>query len=1068
MSTADSALGGRLPQAVRRAVRPATVLTIASIGVFMAFMDDTVVGIAFPNLVRSFPHASFANLSWVLNGYYISFAVLLIPSGRLADLIGRRRMFSAGVLVFTIASAACAAAPSVGALIAARVIQGMGAAMIVPASLALVLEAHPSQGRTNAVGIWGATAALAAGLGPAIGGLLVNAYNWRLVFLVNLPVGIVAWRLTARHLVESRAPGRRELPDATGFGLLAVALAAVSFAIVQGPESGWSSGTVLGAACAAAVASVLLVRRVRSHPSATLDGDLLRMPGMTLNGVITVVGSAGFFALGLANLLYLMQVWRYSPLTAGLATTPAPFLAAAAAVLAGRLAGRVDPRRMITLGALIWSAGPLVLLARMGPTPDYLGAYLPAALLLGAGVGIVFPLTSDAAVSGAPRGRFGEASALNGTIRQLAATIGVAILAALIGSAAKTGTPSPFHRAWTFAAVCFGLVAVASLAMRPFKPIALEDERSGARSRDWAHGASPKRPISTPTARPAAPPANDEALLAGVALFSALPAELVRKLVAGSQPLLVRAGKWLFREGDAADAMYVVRSGRLEVMGEVVGRPAETMRELGPGAAVGELALVTGAPRSASIRARRDATVLRLPKQSFDELLREDSAFASTLARVLGGELQRSRRIDETAAGGAKTLAVVSLSPDLAGIEASLVQELTQLCPTAQLNSDGSADLETDQIGSYVARMLDELEREHHIVVLLAGPLGAGAWAQACLRQADRVLALASGPCIQQLESMASLEGCDAALLVDTDEPGVAEVLEAIRPRSTQRIRGGDARSEDVARLARRIAGCSTGLVLSGGGARAFAHIGAIEALVEAGIAIDRVGGASTGAFIGALLAQDLDPPTIDARCYEEWVRRDPLADYRFPRVSLLRGRRLATMLERNLPGRIEDLPRPFYCVSTDVIGGELTVHRGGALARAVEASMCLPGMLPPVRIADSFHIDGGVLDNLPIEPMIAGREGPIIICDVARPERYTEDRKEPLYAPGMFDTLSRMAQLTSGNAVERARAQADLVITPAQEHVGAMEFHAIDVMREAGRRAALHALEAAPPELAL
>ena len=359
--------GGLLQPPHRRGrVDPRMVLIVASLGVFMAFVDDTVVGIAFPNLVRSFPHATLAELSWVLNAYNIAFAALMVPAGRFADVVGRRRMYLVGIVVFTLGSAVCAAAPTIGTLIGARALQGLGAAILVPASLAIVLHGAPGGRRAQSVAIWSATAALAAGVGPAIGGLLVDVYNWRLVFLVNLPIGALTWYFAGRELVESRAPGRRLLPDLRGAALLALAVGALSLGIVEGPNWGWASPAVIAAFAASGASAVVLARRCLTHPAPVLDLELLRAPGFTITSGLTVIGAAGFFALGLTNLLFMMQVWRYSPLQTGLAITPAPFLAALVAGLAGRLARRFDARRLVVVGAAIWAVGPLILLARMG------------------------------------------------------------------------------------------------------------------------------------------------------------------------------------------------------------------------------------------------------------------------------------------------------------------------------------------------------------------------------------------------------------------------------------------------------------------------------------------------------------------------------------------------------------------------------------------------------------------------------------------------------------------------------------------------------------------------------
>ena len=462
------------------------------------------------------------------------------------------------------------------------------------------------------------------------------------MFLINVPVGAVAWFFSRRELVESRAPGRRDPPDLAGAALLAVAIGALTLAIVQGPESGWASGLVIATAAVALVAAGALARRSRSHPAPAIDRELVTMPGFHLNAVMTVVGSAGFFALGLANLLYLMVVWRYTPLIAGLAITPAPFVAAITALSAGRLAERIEPRRLVLAGALVWTCGPLFLLWRMGPHPDYLGAYLPAAVLLAIGVGITFPLVSDAVVSTAPRGRFAGASALNGTIRQLGATMGLAILAALVGSAAETGVPSPYHRAWVFAAACFGFVAAASVGMRPFTA-ALPEVELELEYPHVGRAAPPPVPEQHPGLRevPRHAPTTEQ-LLAGVPMFASLPPEQLAFLAASCEEVAFEAGSWLFRAGDAADAMYIVRSGRVEVLAELPDGTRERLREMGPGAVVGELALLSGAPRSTSIRIRRDVTLLRLGQREFDALFDRSPRVRSLTRRSSEGSYRRA------------------------------------------------------------------------------------------------------------------------------------------------------------------------------------------------------------------------------------------------------------------------------------------------------------------------------------------------------------------------------------------------------------------------------------------
>jgi len=1065
----DQKQDGAVARAVarRRAVRPGVVLLVASIGVFMAFIDDTVVGIAFPNLLRSFPGASLGELSWVLNAYNIAFAAFLVPAGRFADLLGRRRLFAFGVVLFTAASALCAVAPSIGVLIAFRAVQGIGAAVIVPASLGLVLEAHAPAQRAQAVAMWAATAALAAGIGPSIGGLLVNAYDWRLVFLVNLPIGVIAWRLAGRALVESRAPGQRAVPDLTGALVLAAAVGALTLAIVQGPVWGWTSPAVIVAALAALAGAVIFAQRCRRHPAPVLDTELLRAPGFGVTAALTAIGSAGFFALGLANVLYLMVVWRYSPLKAGLALTPAPFVAALAAGLTGRFGVHRDRRVLVFLGACVWTAGPVVLLARMGPRPDYLGAYLPAAVLLAIGIGIAFPLVSDAAVSAAPRGRFAGASALNGTIRQVGAAMGVAILASLLGHAAVTGTPSAFHRGWIFAGVCFALVAIGALGLRPSGIPNLGDLDEEI-SPGVVHTPSPKPPVRDVTVKPrsvAWVPDTPASLLADVPLFAELEPGLRESLAQHSDSVRVGAGEWLFRQGDSADALFIVRSGRLEVIHEGASGTQEILRQLGRGSVVGELALLSQGNRSASVRCRRDAELLRLGREHFIAMLETQPGFGASVSRVLGGELQRSRRLDAEPAMTTSTIAIVALTPTAAaaGVEPALVRELTRLTRVAHL--DRAAVDGAGEPAPALARTLERLERDHDLIVVSAGFEADPEWSTACLRQADRVLLLVSDAPAAPSLPLSVLRGCDVALLEPAVRPGVGALLDGLAPRSTHRV-ARETFNSDVARLARRMSGRAVGLVLSGGGARGFAHIGVIEELLGAGIVIDRVGGTSMGAFVGALLAQGMDAAEIDARCYEEWVRRSPLGDYRLPRYSLLRGARALAMLERNLPGLIEDLPRSFYCVSADLIAAELVVHRRGELSTAVAASMCIPGVVPPVALGGRLLIDGGVLDNLPVTTMAAEAEGPVIASDVNEPEQRVLAPGEPVPVPTLMDTLQRLILLGTADTAETGRRHSDLYIAPDQSSVGRMEFHMLDTMRESGRRAALRALETAPDSL--
>ena len=1044
------------------------------LGVSMAFLDNTIVTIAFPNLQQSFPDSSLSELSWVFNIYNIALAALLVPAGMLADAVGRRRMFVAGIVVFTVASAICAAAQSVVVLVAARALQGGGAAMIVPSSLGLVLHAYPENGRTQAVAMWSATGALAAGIGPSIGGLLVVVADWRLVFLINLPIGLVAWRLARRHLVESRAPGRRALPDLRGALLLALSVSLLVLAIVQGQSWHWMNIRTIAALLGALAAGAWLLRRSLRHPAPVLDLELIGAPGFAATSALTVIGAAGFYGLALLNIFYLIDVWRYSPLTAGLAGTPAPFVAAAAAAGAGWLGAKRDARPLIVLGAAIWALGPLILIGRFSSGPHYVLDYLPAALVLAVGIGVAFPLVSNIAASLAPRGRYAGATAMNSSLRQVGAALGVAVIVVIVGHPGPSEVHGAFERGWLFASICFAIVAVGALALR----------RVDAEPKTASFIEGVRDIVAVPPA-PAAPPRerrptqsvalslrvtapalaqSTQDFIAAVPLFAGLPPAEIAALATQATAVTVPAGEWLFHQGDSADAMYVVRSGRLYVVDERPGGSHRVIRELRPGAVLGELAMIRRSTRTAGVRARRDAALLRIDQGQFEEILRTNTSVSHALLRTLADWLTNNSRSQPARPRPPATIAVVSLDAEAAayGIESLLEEQLRALASVISLPRSAVTRPGT-KLGHALAEVLDRVEYHHDHVLLCAETSDPSSdWSQACLRQADRVVLLvAAPPDTERLRDWGIPHRCDVVLLGGASDGATDRFLRALEPRATHRVRSAT-RAEDVARLTRRLAGRSVGLSLSGGGARCFAQIGVLEELVSSGIAIDRVSGTSMGAFIGALVAQGLNPDEIDARCYEEWVRRNPVNDYHFPRNSLIRGVRARTMLERVFPGCIEDLTLGYFCVTVDLIAAKPVYHRHGALAEAVGASMILPGFAPPLRSEGRLLVDGGLMDNLPTEVMASEGDGPIIAVDCTDPSvRSLPDGVDP-EVPTLAETLFK-AMLLSESDSDRRRSFADLLIRPDCSDIGTVEFHMLDAARERGRRAAATALAAAP-----
>ena len=1034
------------PVVTRRTIRPSAVLWVACAGAALAFLDATIVNIAFPDIRESFPDASLGGISWVLNAYNIVFAAFLLPAGRVADLLGRKRLFEWGIWLFAIASVLCAAAPSVGLLIAARVLQALGAAILVPASLALVLQAFPGPRRAHGVAMWSAVAALAAGLGPALGGVLVELEGWRLVFLVNVPLSALALVLARRTLVESRAPGRRTVPDLVGASQLAVATTLFTLGVVEGDTWGWDSPATWLCILAGLALGAVFVARCRWHPAPMIDLALMRTRSVSVANLLTLVGAAGFYSYVLCNVLFLTAVWGYSVLEAGLAITPGPFIAAAVARPAAALASRIGARWVIALGALIWAGGVFWLIHRVGLQPDYVGEWLPAMGLLGVGAGICFPVVGGAAVAEIPGGRFATGTGINSVARQLGAVLGIALLVAIVGQPAPAEIADAFDRGWTFALCCFVLVALVAPFTGRIVPAPDDDE------------APEPAAVTVPDLRPraAAAPAPAAAghrartvaeILAAVPLFAGLPPASAQALEQRVRTVQLHAGEHLFSEGDPAGSVYVVAAGRLEVV-----MAAEVLRVLGPGDVVGELALLAESPRSASVRARRDSRVLEVRREDFDALLADEPGFARALLRETGAQLQASRALAPPAPSPGATIALVALD-DRVPLDAVVA------AVSAELQAAGSATLmragdREDDAGR--AELLERLERDHDHVVLAARD--GDAWAAFAIRQADRVIAVAGDGDALRFTGREDLHG--AEVLVWSAAPGGATPwLDALAARALYLVRPA-AEQRDLGRAARRIAGRSVGIVLSGGGARAFAHIGVLDEFAAAGIEIDRVGGCSMGALLGAMYAIGMEPDEIDARCYEEWVRRRPLTDYRIPRHSLIKGERITAMLARNLPGLVEDCERDFFCVSADLVSGDLVVHRRNVLYGMVGASMSLPGLVEPVRLDGRMLVDGGVLNNLPVDVMAERDEGPVVAVDVTH-QRLRGTDADAGALTGFGETLTRALLLGSADVDRLARTHADLVIAPPDDGVGMLEFHQLDRMRLLGRRAAVAALEA-------
>jgi EmrB/QacA subfamily drug resistance transporter len=438
------------------------VLIVTSVAVFMAFLDVTIVNVAFPSIGRAFPDASLAGLSWVLNAYNIVFAALLVPAGRLADLLGRRRLFLIGLGIFVAASAACGFAPSAEVLVAARAVQAVGAALLVPTSLGLLLPEFPPERRATATALWGATGAVAAAAGPSLGGVLIEWTDWRLVFFVNLLFAGAAVIPARRLLRETRDPDRGAVPDVLGVVLLATGVGALSLGIVEATSWGWGSARIVASFVASALLLGGFVARTATHKHPVIELSLFRVRSFAVACVGVGIFALGFYAVLLGNILFLTSIWHYSILRAGFAVTPGPLMAAIAAAAGGRLSDRYGQRLVAFPGGLLFAAGALIFALGLGSDAAYVTHFLPGALLTGSGVGLSFAGYSSAAVAELPPARFATGSAISSCFRQLGAVLGIAVLIALLGSAPGVAT---FHHAYFLMAATGAAAGLTALAL---------------------------------------------------------------------------------------------------------------------------------------------------------------------------------------------------------------------------------------------------------------------------------------------------------------------------------------------------------------------------------------------------------------------------------------------------------------------------------------------------------------------------------------------------------------------------------------------------------------------------
>jgi predicted acylesterase/phospholipase RssA/CRP-like cAMP-binding protein len=659
-----------------------------------------------------------------------------------------------------------------------------------------------------------------------------------------------------------------------------------------------------------------------------------------------------------------------------------------------------------------------------------------------------------------PGGRYAGASAVAGAARQVGAVLGIALLVVIIGVPNASSAAHVFRHGWEFSAICFLVAAAGTLLMNRGRTIATVEPLDAGLVTEPAPPPTVRPRIVQPQAEQLLPLLAEEAPtapvadgpLADVALFADVSAAGRAEIERTADRVALLAGQWLFHAGEVADSLYVLRSGQLEVV-----RDDTVVQRLTRGAVLGELGVLTGAPRAASIRARRDCQLLRIGAAQFDDISAREPAVLRAVTATVARWLQTSRPVDRDTVRPV-IISVIGLddSAPVTDIARELEDGLARHASVATVTADQTAALE-------------RIESDHDRV-LLVGTRADDTWRAFCQRQADRIVYVTSRA--DQPVALENHGDRDVDLVLVGEAPDRAATMrwhDVLAPRSVTHVPHDTQRLGPVLRpLVARLGGRSIGLVLGGGGARALAHIGVLEELELAGLYVDRVAGSSFGAIIGALYAAGMTPEEIDGACYDGLVRRNPLNDFTIPTRALARGRKVARAIGDFFGDvYIEELPREFRAVSVDLRARQAVVHRRGRLADIITASARLPVLFPPYLLNGRLHVDGGVMDNLPVDALSERDEGPIIAVNIStggtggasnpaaeRPNGSAEPRP-----PALLDTLMRAMMLSAGIASQEALQRAQLVITPNARGVGLLEFHQIDQMRAAGRAAAREAL---------
>ena len=404
-------------------------LAAVAVGLFMIMLDNTIVNVALPSIEHSL-HMSISSLEWIVTAYALTFAALLITGGKLGDLYGRRKMFTAGLVVFTLASLACGLAPSAGILIAARAVQGVGAAVMSPATLSIITATFPPKERGQAIGIWAGVSALALAIGPLVGGLIVDNINWHWIFYVNVPVGVVGIIVSRLVIAESRDTSHEQSIDLPGLVTSSGALLALSYALIEGNRHGWGSPEIIGLFAAAAVLLAVFIRLELRQRLPMLDLGLFKIGAFVGANTVAMLVSLGMFGVFFFISLYVQNVLGYSPTKAGAIFLPMTILIILIAPIAGKLSDRVGSRWLMGAGMSILGVS-LLLYQRIGLHTGF-WSLLPQLVLGGIGMALTMSPMTSAAMASVPVDKAGVGSGVLNSFRQVGGSLGIALMGAIL------------------------------------------------------------------------------------------------------------------------------------------------------------------------------------------------------------------------------------------------------------------------------------------------------------------------------------------------------------------------------------------------------------------------------------------------------------------------------------------------------------------------------------------------------------------------------------------------------------------------------------------------------------